>query len=84
MTALAKVGAILILLKILVHIYIKSYNDPSYRAGPGGHFLEGELFLPVFDELEKNKWLKVLCNLLYTTGLAMVAIFLVYHNLNKK
>ncbi|MBS1655831.1 MAG: hypothetical protein JSU05_13350 [Bacteroidetes bacterium] len=76
------VGVILIFKKILIHVYIRSWNDRSFNDGIMSGNLSFLLLLPVFDDLPK-KWLKIFCNIIYVAGLALIVIFLIFNDSKK-
>lgn len=70
------IGTLLLGIKILLHIYIKSLYTRNYSSGAGGNFFKPELFLPVFDEVErKYRLLKKLTNIIYVVSLILLVIF---------
>jgi hypothetical protein len=70
------IGSLLLGIKILLHIYIKSLYTRNYSSGAGGNFLKAELFFPVFDEVErKYALLKKLTNIIYVVSLVLLVVF---------
>ena len=78
-------GAILLGIKIFLHIYIRNIYDPKYDPGPGSPFLKVELFLPVFDDVEKEYyWTKKMANIFYTISMISLACFTISQAMMKK
>jgi hypothetical protein len=78
------IGTLLLGLKILLHIYIKSLYTQNYSSGAGGNFLKAELFFPVFDDVEKKYiLLKKLTNIIYLVSLLLIVVFVLSKVISK-
>ncbi len=72
------VGALMQLLKIGIHIYIKSSIDGKFDIGPSGNMLNPELFLPIFDDVEGGmKVAKKVDNVLFVVSSILLLVFLI-------
>lgn len=72
------VGALMQLLKIGIHIYIKSSIDRKFDIGPSGNMLNPELFLPIFDDVEGGmKVVKKVGNALFVVSSILLLVFLI-------
>ena len=77
------VGSLLFLVKIGVHIYIKSKIDKKFHVGASGHFLNPVLFLPIFDDaVGPLKPLKKAGNLAFIIAIILILIFLIGNSIH--
>ena len=72
------IGSFLLLVKILIHIYIKRKIDKKFYIGASGKFLNPVLFLPIFDDVVGYpKALKTIGNVMYLVSIVLILILVI-------
>jgi hypothetical protein len=77
------VGALMLFVKIVIHVFIKLKVEKKFSIGPGGNMLNPILFLPIFDDVVGYlKVLKKIGNLMYVFSLILIVISLIGINIH--
>ena len=72
------IGAFLFLIKIFLHMYLKSKTSNPISVLSVGRFSPPELFIHYFDDAPHGyKWLKKTVNIIYAVALLCIGIFLI-------
>jgi hypothetical protein len=76
--AIGVIGGIALLVKIFLHIYLKSQTDSPIPVTSLGRFSPPELFLHYYDDAPKGyKWLKTTINVMYAIAVLCIIVFLI-------
>jgi hypothetical protein len=68
----------LLLIKIIIHAFIKQSIDKKYFVGAFGQFSDFSLFFPILNKVgNKLKPAKIIANIIYFIAIAPISIYLV-------